>query len=217
MVILLSLLLLPLALSSVFDSDDVGSDLDETQLTKLMSCALIASEAIDNDASILQLISDSVHDPDSTLEKLAAELCSYCYYHISEEFAERVMDEGIPAISDPEASELIAFNKTKYMIKGLPLSLTDDESMLMSTLMELLYSESGDFSEDGSPQFLDSEEFSDYSDEHWSQDEPDEDWEQDWGDGEETISEQRLREILMRKGYGEDGEEDFEEVRGEEL
>jgi len=132
-----------LLLASLHLFRSVSSPEDYTTLA--MACALLTSQALQDNPAVASLLTASVHDSDSTLAKLTAEICLNCSTHIPLELANRIVEEGLDPESDQEIQRLLAYNQTKYLAKGADLTLTPEEEELMDLLLALLAEDDDDY------------------------------------------------------------------------
>ena len=135
-----------------------ASMLSEEYMTQVMACALIAGRAFQDDPTFTAVITDSVHDPDTTIAKLMAEVCLHCVSHISPDLASHIMETGLDPENDSVLQDLLRYNQTKYLAKEASLDLTQEEEDLMDLLLELVTDEED---EDG---YGDYEDYEDYGD-----------------------------------------------------
>lgn len=132
----------------------------EDYATQAMACALLVSQAMQDDPAISTVLTASVHDPDITITKLTAEICLNCITHISLELANHIVEEGLEPESDQEIRGLLAYNQTKYLARGADLSLTAEEETLMDLLLALLAEDD----QDGDGYYEDYEDYEEYED-----------------------------------------------------
>ena len=103
--------------------------------TTSQACILLTTHTLNHTPFFSALITDSVHDPDTTISKLTAELCLHCMSHISQELARSILEQGLEHLNSSETEGLLDYREEKYMTKGADMRLTPAEEELMSVIL----------------------------------------------------------------------------------
>ncbi len=105
--------------------------------TTSQACILLTTHTLNHTPSFSALITDSVHDPDTTISKLTAELCLHCISHISQELAHSILEQGLDHINSSKTEGLLEYREEKYMTKGADMRLTPGEEELMRVILSM--------------------------------------------------------------------------------
>lgn len=117
------------------------------------ACILLTTHTLSHTPSFSALITDSVHDPDTTISKLTAEICLHCISHISQELARRILEQGLEHLHSSETEGLLEYQEEKYRTKGGDMRLTLEEEEVMSVVLSM---RAGSWQDYDSPQDLSS-------------------------------------------------------------
>ena len=113
--------------------------------TASQACALLTSHTLLHTSSFSSIITDSVHDPDTTLSKLTGEVCLYCIAHIAPETAHRVVEKGLEHISELEIEGLLVYSEGKYRVQEADMRLTQEEKGILEVILRERHTKDEEF------------------------------------------------------------------------
>lgn len=110
----------------------------EPDEAKVVACALIASKANDSD-DVQAVVNVTVHDKDSTRQKINFEIQYNCYQIITEEYAVRATGDNVTVFEySDEARALVKFNAERFTDPEANIDVTDEELEFFQRMLLLV-------------------------------------------------------------------------------